>query len=112
VKRWMIVGGAIALAAVGVSAWKISRSHTSGYATPQKAVIATCHADPNQRLYTLARGLVDGVNTVSVEWRSPAQPPGHSWGATVDRNGSRDYEVLDCKRFSVVSNLREIRPPS
>jgi hypothetical protein len=107
VKR-RIVAAVIVLSAVAVFAWKINRSDPSGYDTHQKAVIATCHADTNQPLALLPRGLVDGDDTVSVQRRSAAQPPGHSWAATADRNGSRNYEVRDCKKFQTHSTYREL----
>lgn len=104
--RWVIAAGVVAVGAVAVSAWTIAGSSGSGFATPQRAVLVTCHADAGRLMEIRADGLAQRADTVAVSWHSPGQSRARSWIATVDRAGSHNYKVLDCKKFAVIANFR------
>jgi hypothetical protein len=117
VRKWLIIGGALALGAVvAVTVW-LTRSddphdqvHYLGtqphlYATPHDAVLAVCHArtasleqfDQYARPDTYkAFHLADPL--VGVYWIPQREP--HQWLAVVSPVGSR-YTVEKCRAFQI-----------
>lgn len=79
-----------------VALWLVSvRSMGKSYNSPERAVIATCHASAIMGNYTPKRG-----TNIRIGWQGKGQPQGVGWAALVVRDDG-GYRVKDCKYLHV-----------
>jgi hypothetical protein len=107
-RRGIVVVAVVASAIIAGTVWLFNRSDNSGYATPEEAVLQTCHADPANppNNFVVAPGasstvMAVQINTAVVSWTARGESPDPSETALVQRADSK-WHVVTCRmRFTL-----------
>jgi hypothetical protein len=100
VKKWLITAGAVVLAAaVAVTVWVVTRvDEAPDYFSPERAVLATCDADPLRPPSPLGDALYPAAfiqeQGLAMTWQQPGDINGHI--AVVQSTPSHRFQVTTC----------------
>ncbi|MDT4920723.1 MAG: hypothetical protein QOI15_1625 [Pseudonocardiales bacterium] len=106
-KRVIVIVAVVAAVIVAGALWLVARSHHSTYATPEEAVLETCHADPANPPHDYAdrarggprpyRSTLSGPTLAIVGWTESGEPAGQAETALVLRAADGKWWVTNCR---------------